>query len=258
MARKREEVAERRRRSPESRLVEQARTLPPTRDFTQTLTGKIQNAKLAIIAEVKKASPSKGVIHPDHPPFDPIRIAAGYAQHGATCISCLTDRDFFQGSEEYLTRIRAEVDLPLLRKDFLFDPYQVIESRAIGADAILLIMAVLSVGQARELEAAAREMHLHVLVEVHDEAELDAAHELQTPLLGINNRDLRTFVTSLETTLRLAVRADAGRCIVSESGIRTPADIAHLQQHGIHAFLVGESLMRESDPGAALARLMGS
>ncbi|MBF0177364.1 MAG: indole-3-glycerol phosphate synthase TrpC [Magnetococcales bacterium] len=256
MERKREEVAERRRRTPESRLLEQALEQPPTRDFTRALTDRVQQEKPAVIAEVKRASPSKGIIHPERPPFDPVRIAGGYAQHGATCISCLTDRDFFQGAEAYLTRIRSEVEIPLLRKDFLYDPYQVIEARTIGADAILLIMAVLSVAQARELEATARDLHLHVLVEVHDEAELEAAHALHTSLLGINNRDLRTFATSLDTTLRLAGRAEPGRCIISESGIRTPKDILHLQKHGVHAFLVGETLMRESDPGAALARLL--
>ncbi|MBF0154209.1 MAG: indole-3-glycerol phosphate synthase TrpC [Magnetococcales bacterium] len=257
MARKREEVVERRHRTPEARLLERVDAALPTRDFTQALVNKVQRQEPAIIAEVKKASPSKGVIHPEHPPFDPVRIADGYARHGATCISCLTDVDFFQGADAYLARIHAEVAMPLLRKDFFFDPYQVIEARTLGADAILLIMAVLSVAQAQELEAAARELHLHVLVEVHNEAELEAAHELQTPLLGINNRDLRTFVTTLDTTLRLAGRADPKRCIISESGIRTFNEINILQENGIHAFLVGEALMRESDPGAALARLLG-
>ncbi|MBF0425521.1 MAG: indole-3-glycerol phosphate synthase TrpC [Magnetococcales bacterium] len=257
MARKREEVAAQRQRQPEASLLARVAEASPTRDFTTALCDRVAQREVAIIAEVKRASPSKGLIVPAHRPFAPVEIAESYARHGAACISCLTDRDFFQGDAAYLTAIRQALATPVLRKDFLYDPYQVIESRVIGADAILLIMAVLSVAQAQELEAAARELGLHVLVEVHDEAELEAAHELRTPLIGINNRDLRTFVTTLETTTRLARRVDAGRCVVSESGIRVPADLEQLRAQGVHAFLVGESLMRADDPGVALARLLG-
>ncbi|MBF0625934.1 MAG: indole-3-glycerol phosphate synthase TrpC [Magnetococcales bacterium] len=255
MARKREEVAERRARLPEARLLEQARGTTPPRSFRDALIAKSATGP-AIIAEVKRASPSKGLIHPGEGPFDPLAIARGYERHGAAGISCLTDRDFFQGHEDYLTRIRGGVACPVLRKDFIRDPYQVIEARAIGADAILLILAVLDLGQALELEAAARELALEVLVEVHDEAELEAAHDLATPLLGINNRNLKTFETRLETTLRLAGRAAAGRLVVSESGIRTGEDIRLLRNHGVNAFLIGESLMKQPDPGAALAALL--
>ncbi|OSM05267.1 putative indole-3-glycerol phosphate synthase [Magnetofaba australis IT-1] len=210
----------------------------------------------AVIAEVKMASPSKGRIFPAEKKFDPAAIAAGYAEHGAACISCLTDHDFFQGHEEYLTAIRESVAAPVLRKDFLYDPYQVLEARAMGADAILLIMAVLSVPQAQELEAAALDQGLDVLVEVHDEAELDAAHELKTPLMGVNNRNLRTFETSLETTVRLGERAEKSRLLVSESGIHSATDIRMLNAHGVRAFLIGEAFMKSGDPGPALGALL--
>ncbi|MEO5363511.1 MAG: indole-3-glycerol phosphate synthase TrpC [Magnetococcus sp. DMHC-8] len=263
MARKREEVSLARRQVPEAHLLQQAGELPPVRGFVAALTETARRCRSekgaapAIIAEVKRGSPSKGVIHPaQDAPFQPARIAQGYARHGATCISCLTDRDFFLGDDAFLMAIRQEVNLPLLRKDFVYDPYQVVQSRVLGADAILLILAVLQGDQPLELESAARELGLDVLVEIHDEAELDRAHDLKTPLLGINNRNLNSFVTSLETSIRLAGRVESGRLVVSESGIHDAGDLLRLQQQGICAFLIGEAFMRESDPGAALGDML--
>ncbi len=256
MARKREEVAERRRHTPEARLLAGIKAIPPSRGFVAALRQRIDAGDAGIIAEVKRASPSKGLIIPPHIPFDPTRVAAGYAENGAVCISCLTDRDFFQGDEAFIEPIRARTPLPVLRKDFLYDPYQVVEARAIGADAILLIMAVLDRAQARELEAAAVEFGLDVLVEVHDERELEAAHDLDTPLLGINNRNLKTFETSLQVSIDLAARAETGKIIVSESGIHSTADIKRLRERDIHAFLIGEAFMRQADPGRALGEML--
>ena len=263
MARKREEVIQARRHLPESRLLQQIGEVPPVRGFAAALLETVrqcrtpEGGKPAIIAEVKFGSPSKGRIHPEtvHS-VAPAQIARGYAEHGATCLSCLTDRDFFMGEDAYLAAIRQEVALPVLRKDFLFDPYQVVQSRALGADAILLILAVLQRHQALELEAAAREVGLDVLVEIHDEAELERAHDLKTPLFGINNRNLKTFVTSLDTSIRLAGRVDPGRLVVTESGIHHAQDMVRLQQHGIFAFLIGEAFMREANPGAALGKML--
>lgn len=276
MARKREEVTAARRQHPESALLHRVRqgeiegqAGAQTRGFAAALKEAVTCAQKgskeppAIIAEIKRGSPSKGIIVPKGVPFVPADIAQGYAKHGATCLSCLTDRDFFRGEDAFLAEIkhpRGDQDPPMtrpvLRKDFLFDPYQVVQSRVLGADAILLILAVLTPHQALELEATAREMTLDVLVEVHDEREMEMAHDLKTPLLGINNRNLKTFTTDLETSLRLAPRADSDRLIVSESGIHTAQDMARLRDHGIHAFLIGEALMREKDPGAALQRLL--
>ncbi|MBF0127041.1 MAG: indole-3-glycerol phosphate synthase TrpC [Magnetococcales bacterium] len=256
MARKREEVASARRRLSESRLLQECAGLAPPRGFAAALLQKTRAGEPAVIAEVKLASPSRGRIFPAGLPFDPAAIAEGYAQHGATCISCLTDRDFFQGDGAYVERIRDRTTLPVLRKDFLSDPYQVAESRFLQADAILLIMAVLEVAQARELEAAALELGMDVLVEVHDEAELEAAHELKTPLMGINNRDLKRFITDLGTTFRLAKRVEQGRVVVAESGIRSAEDVRALMDHQVHALLIGESFMKEADPGAALGSLL--
>lgn len=256
MARKRAEVTKARGRISEAGLLAECRGAPPTRGFAPALIAKASQQQTAVIAEVKLGSPSKGRIFPVGVEFDPAAIAAGYAGHGACCISCLTDRDFFFGDDVYLGQIRARIGLPVLRKDFVYDPYQVAEARFLGADAILLIMAVLAIPQARELEAAAFELGLDVLIEVHDEAELEAAHELKSPLLGINNRDLKRFVTDLETTFRLARRVEAGRLVVSESGIRDAGDLIRLHDQGIHSVLIGESFMKESDPGAALGRML--
>jgi len=211
--------------------------------------------RAAVIAEIKKASPSKGVIRPD---FAPAEIAAQYAAGGAACLSVLTDRDFFHGSESALQAARAACELPALRKDFTIDPYQVAEARAIGADAILLIVAALSDAQLRELSAAAAEYGLDVLVEVHDRAELERALELPTRLVGINNRNLRDFSTRLETTLELLDVVPADRVVVTESAIHTRDDVARMRAAGVSAFLIGEAFMRADDPGAALRQLFAA
>jgi len=252
LARKAEEIAERSARVPLAELVAQAADLPPTRGFAAAIEAKLEAGLSAVIAEVKKASPSRGVIRAD---FDPAAIAASYAAGGAACLSVLTDADFFQGSEAYLQQARAACALPVLRKDFTVDPYQVYEARAIGADAILLIVAALDDAALLELALLAAELDLDVLVEVHDEDELERALDVPAPLVGINNRNLRTFETSLDTTLRLRGRVDDGRVLVTESGIHAPADVARLREAGIDAFLVGEAFMRAPDPGAELARL---
>ena len=205
-----------------------------------------------MIAEIKKASPSKGVIRED---FRPADIAASYAGHGAACLSVLTDVQYFQGGYDHLRQARAACSLPVLRKDFLIDPYQVIHARALGADCVLLIAAALAPDQLRELEAAATDLGMDVLVEVHDREELDAALSLDTPLIGINNRDLRTFETRLETTLSMLKDVPAGKRIVTESGILRPEDVDRMRTHGVQAFLVGEAFMRAPDPGAALHEL---
>lgn len=277
MARKREEVALARQKMPEPRLLEHIQQHKASRQdlldgqgFAQSLLATVKQSKSreqgkpAIIAEIKRGSPSKGRIVPDGISFVPAQIAQSYADHGATCISCLTDRDFFMGNDAFLAEIKSEaigqkpIKRPVLRKDFLFDPYQVVQSRALGADAILLILAVLQRDQALELEAAAQELGLDVLVEIHDEREMEAAHDLKTPLLGINNRNLKTFKTTLDTSIRLAGRAESGRLLVAESGIHTAQDIFLLQEHGIHAFLIGEAFMREEKPGDALGRLLAN
>jgi indole-3-glycerol phosphate synthase len=208
----------------------------------------------AVIAEIKKASPSKGVLRED---FRPAEIAADYEKHGAACLSVLTDRQFFQGSPDYLQAARAACTLPVLRKDFMLDPWQVFEARAMGADAILLIVAALSLPRMQEMEAVARSLGLAVLVEAHDGAEVDIALELRTPLIGINNRNLRTFAVSLETTLGQLDRIPAGRIVVTESGILAPPDVALMRKNNVRAFLVGEACMRAPSPGAELARLFG-
>ncbi|MDR0577785.1 MAG: indole-3-glycerol phosphate synthase TrpC, partial [Candidatus Accumulibacter sp.] len=240
-------------RKPLAALRAEAEARPAPRDFAGALRNRIAGGDAAVIAEIKKASPSKGVIRAD---FRPAEIAAAYAAHGAACLSVLTDRPFFQGGPECLESARAACALPVLRKDFIVDPYQVFEARAMDADAILLIAAALDPAAMRDLEAAARGLGMAVLVEVHDENELDRALALATPLLGINNRDLRTFAVSLQTTLGLLSRIPPGRTVVSESGIHTPADIALLRRNGVDAFLVGESLMRQPNPGEALEALL--
>lgn len=225
-----------------------------TRDFVGALRSKIAAGRAGVIAEIKKASPSKGVLREDFVPAD---IAQSYAEHGAACLSVLTDRQFFQGQPDYLKQARASCELPVLRKDFMVDPYQIYESRAMGADCILLIAACLDDAQMADLEAIALGLDMSVLVEVHDGAELDRALKLKTPLLGINNRNLRTFEVSLDTTLALRARVPADRLLVTESGILARTDVQRMRDAGIHAFLVGEAFMRAPDPGVALAELFG-
>jgi indole-3-glycerol phosphate synthase len=225
-----------------------------TRDFVGAMRSKVAAGQAAVIAEVKKASPSKGVLRPD---FIPADIAQSYAEHGAACLSVLTDQSFFQGCADYLKQARASCDLPVLRKDFMVDAYQIYESRAMGADCILLIAACLDDVQMRDLEALALSLNMAVLIEVHDGVELDRALALRSPLLGINNRNLKTFVVSLDTTLGLQARVPADRLLVTESGIATAADVQRMRQAGIHAFLVGEAFMRADEPGLALEQLFG-
>ncbi|MGN6520134.1 MAG: indole-3-glycerol phosphate synthase TrpC [Dokdonella sp.] len=252
LARKVEEIAERSARQPLAELSAQVADLPPTRGFAAAIEAKLEAGLPAVIAEVKKASPSQGVIRAE---FDPAAIAASYAAAGAACLSVLTDADFFQGSEACLQQARAACGLPVLRKDFTIDAYQVYEARVVGADAILLIVAALGDAALLELALLAAELDLDVLVEVHDEDELERALDIPAPLVGINNRNLRTFETSLETTLRLRGRVDEGRVLVTESGIHVPADVTRLREAGVGAFLVGEAFMRAPDPGAELTRL---
>jgi indole-3-glycerol phosphate synthase len=222
------------------------------RGFEASLRGKINAGHAGVIAEVKKASPSKGVIRPD---FKPAEIAVSYAAHGAACLSVLTDVQFFQGAPDYLKQARAACTIPVLRKDFMVDPYQVYEARSWGADAILLIVAALDHGLMADLEACAHELGMSVLVEVHDGAELEAALKLKTALLGINNRNLRTFETTLDTTLGLLPRIPSDKLIVTESAIATPDDVKRMRDANVHAFLVGEAFMRAPEPGVELARL---
>lgn len=224
------------------------------RGFEAALRAKIAAGRAGVIAEVKKASPSKGILRPN---FNPAEIAASYAEHGAACLSVLTDEQFFQGKPEYLQQARKACALPVLRKDFMVDLYQVYQARAWGADCILLIVAALDHGLMAELEACALELGMSVLVEVHDSAELDAALKLKTALLGINNRNLRTFETSLQTTIDFLPRIPAEKLVVTESGILGPDDVKRMRDANVHAFLVGEAFMRASDPGLELSRLFG-
>ncbi|MEZ5616105.1 MAG: indole-3-glycerol phosphate synthase TrpC [Rhodocyclaceae bacterium] len=291
LAVKREEVAAARAAKPLTALRAEAEAQPPPRDFVgairEKIGAKVSRGGTAVIAEIKRASPSKGVIRED---FRPGEIAASYAAHGAACLSVLTDRQFFQGAPDYLIEARAACALPVLRKDFIVDAYQVVEARAMGADCILLIVAAFcgnlcrsgfsptadgnsrgtaaaqvglkadlrdAVAQLQGLEALAHELGMAVLVEVHDAAELDLALQLKTPLIGINNRNLRSFGVSLQTTLDLLARIPSERIVVTESGILAPADVSLMRGHGVNAFLVGEAFMRAPDPGEALARLFG-
>ncbi|GAB3389603.1 indole-3-glycerol phosphate synthase TrpC [Massilia agri] len=224
------------------------------RGFERSLRERIAAGHAGIIAEVKKASPSKGVLRPD---FQPAAIAQSYAGHGAACLSVLTDVQFFQGSVDYLRQARAACSLPVIRKDFIVDPYQVYEARAMGADAILLIVSALDHGLMADLEACAHDLGMDVLVEVHDGEELTAALKLKTPLVGINNRNLRTFEVSLDTTLGLLPRIPQDRLVVTESGIMGPADVKRMRDANVHAFLVGEAFMRAPEPGVELERLFG-
>jgi len=254
VATKREEIALALKKTPLAVIREDAESRLLTRDFEGALRAKIAAGLPAVIAEVKKASPSKGVIRPD---FIPADIAQSYAEHGAACLSVLTDRQYFQGSPDYLKQARASCDLPVLRKDFMVDAYQVYEARAMGADCILLIAACLDDGQMAELESLARSLNMAVLVEVHDRAELQRALKLRTRLVGINNRDLRSFEVSLDTTLGMLADVPADRLLVTESGILSRADVDKMRAHGVNAFLVGEAFMRAREPGEALAQLFG-
>jgi len=252
LARKAEEVAERRTRLPEAELVARIAELPGTRGFAAAIEAKIDAGLPAVIAEVKKASPSKGLIRTN---FDPAAIARSYEAAGAACLSVLTDSDFFQGSEAFLQQAREACSLPVLRKDFIIDAYQVYEARAIGADCVLLIVSALDDDVLLELSLLAAELDLDVLCEVHDEEELERAQALPVPLIGVNNRNLRSFETSLETSLTLQELVEYDRVLVAESGIHTPQDVARLREGGIQAFLVGEAFMRAEDPGSELKRL---
>ncbi len=254
LAVKAQEVAEAQSRLTLAEVQAAARAAAPVRDFVGALRSRMAAGRPAVIAEVKKASPSKGVLR-EH--FDPAAIAATYERHGAACLSVLTDRQFFQGRLDDLKAARAACRLPVLRKDFMMDPYQVYEARAAGADCILLIVAALEFSRMAELEAIALELGMSVLVEVHDGDELDAALKLRTPLLGINNRNLRTFETTLDTTLGLLRRVPENRLVITESGILKPEDVKKMRAHDVHGFLVGEAFMRAADPGAELERLFG-
>ncbi len=250
---KKDEIAKLKQRS-RSALEDEARVASKVRGFAAALQGKAP----AVIAEIKKASPSKGLIRAE---FNPAELAQSYAKGGAACLSVLTDRQFFQGSNEYLVAARAACALPVIRKDFLIDPLQIIEARALGADCVLLIAAALSPGHMSELAVCAKELTMDVLIEVHDARERDQVLKLELaprPLLGINNRNLHTFETRLETTLELLPGIPAGYVVVTESGIATRADVARMQSAGVQRFLIGESLMREKDPGAALSALISS
>jgi indole-3-glycerol phosphate synthase len=254
LAVKSEEIAAAKAIEPLSALRARAAERRDLRDFEGALRARVGAGRPAVIAEVKKASPSKGVLRAD---FDPAAIGASYARGGAACLSVLTDVQFFQGAPEYLDDARRASGLPALRKDFIVDEYQVAQARAWGADCILLIVAALAPAQLAELEAAARELGMAVLVEVHDARELEAALAMKTRLIGINNRDLRSFEVRLSTTLDLLPRVDSSRLVITESGILVPADVAAMRAAGVHAFLVGEAFMRAADPGAELARLFG-
>ncbi len=249
---KQQEIAERSAQLSLAQVKALATTADPVRGFLGAMQAKIKAGQTAVIAEIKKASPSKGVIRAD---FDPPAIAQSYAQAGAACLSVLTDAHYFQGHEDYLKAARVACMLPVIRKDFIIDPYQVYEARAIGADCILLIVSALNDQQLNELYALATELGMDVLIEVHDRAELLRTLPLHAPLIGINNRNLRTFVTSLQTTLDLLADVPTNTLLVTESGIHTQADVQLMREHQVHAFLVGEAFMRAPDPGAELAQL---
>ena len=249
---KHQEVLEAKRHKPLQAVRTDAESRVLTRDFVGAMRAKIARGHAAVIAEVKKASPSKGVLREQ---FEPADIAQSYAEYGAACLSVLTDKQFFQGSVDYLKQARASVHLPVLRKDFMVDAYQIYESRVMGADCVLLIAACLDDAQMKEFEAIAMSLDMAVLVEVHDGAELTRALKLKTPLIGINNRNLRTFEVTLDTTLGLMKDVPADRILVTESGIMNKDDVAKMRGAGVHSFLVGEAFMRAKEPGLALAEL---
>ncbi len=250
--RKREEVASRQQAMPLPQLQQELAKAPPVRNFTAALQQRVAVGQAAVIAEIKRASPSKGVIRAD---FDPAAIAHSYQQGGAACLSVLTDIDFFQGCDDYLRQARAACSLPVLRKDFTIDRYQIVEARSLGADCILLIAACLDDQELADLYQQTQELGMEALIEVHDASEMERALALGGGLLGVNNRNLHTFAVDLETTLQLRPLVPEGRLLVTESGILGRNDVARMQAHAIHAFLVGEAFMRASDPGAELARL---
>ena len=252
LRRKVDEVADRRARISQHELDQRVAAADPVRGFVAAVKEKIARGRAAVVAEIKKASPSKGLLRAD---FQPAQIAQSYERAGAACLSVLTDIDFFQGADEYLLQARAACALPVLRKDFIIDPWQLYEARALNADCILLIVAALDDALLAELASLASDLGMDVLVEVHDAAELDRALALNTPLIGINNRNLRNFETRLETTLDLLTRIPADRIVVTESGIHAPTDVTRMRARGVHAFLVGEAFMRAEDPGAKLAEL---
>jgi indole-3-glycerol phosphate synthase len=249
-----QEVAFAKKVKPLEQIRVEAEQAAPTRDFAGAIRSQISAGKPAVIAEIKKASPSKGVIRAD---FRPAEIAASYDKHGAACLSVLTDEQFFQGSETYLQQARAACELPVLRKDFMVDEYQIYQSRAMGADAILLIAAALTLAQMQQFESLAHQLGMAVLVEVHDGDELASALQLTTPLIGINNRNLRTFEVTLQTTLGLLERIPPERMVVTESGIFTQADVQLMRDQQVNAFLVGEAFMRANEPGIELTRVFG-
>lgn len=255
LRRKAEEVAERSAQVSMRALSQRAEGADPTRGFIAAIRQKLAQGQAAVIAEIKKASPSKGLLRAD---FHPAEIAKSYERGGAACLSVLTDVDFFQGADEYLQQARAACALPVLRKDFTIDPWQVYEARTLNADCILLIVAALGDSQLADLAGLAQHLGMDVLVEVHDAEELERALMLRTPLIGINNRNLRTFETRLETTLDLLNRMPTDRIVVTESGIHAPADVVRMRASGVHAFLVGEAFMKAPDPGAKLAELFGT
>ncbi|MDR4513415.1 indole-3-glycerol phosphate synthase TrpC [Nitrosomonas sp.] len=280
LATKVQEIAAAKARTPLNEIMVAAESAPSARDFTAAIQNKITAGRSAVIAEIKQASPSKGVLrgpksaHAPHLSFNPAEIAATYEKHGAACLSVLTDRQYFMGTPEYLQQARAACRLPVLRKDFMLEEYQVAEARVMGADCILLIVAAFTMdndfgaekldnfdrdapSQMSKLEALAHAFGMSVLVEVHDAEELSLALQLKTPLIGINNRNLRTFETRLDTTLQLLEQIPVDRTVVTESGIHTPDDVALMRQHHVNAFLVGEAFMRANDPGDELARLFG-
>ena len=252
LAVKAQEVAAAKQEKPLAAMRAEAAQAEPPRDFTAAIRSKIASGSAAVIAEIKKASPSKGVLRED---FHPAEIAASYARHGAACLSVLTDEQFFQGSAAYLQQARSACHLPVLRKDFMLDTYQIYQARAMGADAILLIASALSLAEMREFEALAHSLKMAVLVEVHDGTELELALQLTTPLIGINNRNLRTFEVSLQTTLDLLPRIPQDRIVVTESGILKHEDVTLMRKNNVNAFLVGEAFMRAEDCGAELAKV---